>query len=172
MASLLRLSILHTPICGEDKGSGGKTTSDSGQDRSFQSHRRLWRTDRDGGSWLRDQRWCPNDPPSQAADRNISQTPSARTVLISLGVPRCPPPPPYSPPYTHLKSSRMYLNRDACCSPSLLSLRVVGSVSSPSDETKDGGPVCYRFAHVKDPTETGKTLPWQHSVEIPSTFRN
>ena len=32
---------------GEEKGSGGKTTPENGQDWTFQSHRGLWKTDRD-----------------------------------------------------------------------------------------------------------------------------
>ena len=47
-----------------------------------------------------------------------------------------------------------------------LSLRVVGSMSSPSHQTKHKGPICCRFVHVKDLTSTEKTLPWQNSAEI------
>ena len=52
----------------------GKTKEVVGRPRqkvdrtTFQSHRGLWKTDRDGGSWLRDLQWCPYDPLGQATD--------------------------------------------------------------------------------------------------------
>ena len=53
---------------GGDQASGGKTTSGSEQDWTFQRHKWLWTTDRDGGSWLRYHRRCPYDPPGQWTD--------------------------------------------------------------------------------------------------------
>ena len=38
------------------------TTSGNGQAWSSPSHRGQWRTGKDGGNWLRDRLWCPNDP--------------------------------------------------------------------------------------------------------------
>lgn len=43
--------------------------------------------------------------------------------------------------------------------PSLLDLRVVDSVSNPSDEAKNRSPACFRLAHVKDPTAVEKRCP-------------
>ena len=56
---------------GKTKEAVGGTTSESGHDWTFQSHRGLWKTDRDGGSWLRDYRWCPKDPLGQGTDRSM-----------------------------------------------------------------------------------------------------
>ena len=49
----------------EDKAGrrrGGKTTSGNEQAWSSQSHRGQWRTEKNGGNWLWNHRWCPNDP--------------------------------------------------------------------------------------------------------------
>ena len=45
-----------------ERGRGGKTTSGNGQAWSSPSPRRQWRTGKNGGSWLRNYLWCPNDP--------------------------------------------------------------------------------------------------------------
>ena len=42
----------------------------------------------------------------------------------------------------------------------LLSLRLVGSVSTPSDELINRDSICYRHAHVKYSTATESALPW------------
>ena len=47
-----------------DRGRGGKTTSGNGQVWSSLSPRGQWRTGRNGGNWLRNHLWCPNDPRS------------------------------------------------------------------------------------------------------------
>ena len=46
----------------EDRGRGGKTTSGNGQAWSSPSPRGQWRTGKNGGNWLRNHLWCPNDP--------------------------------------------------------------------------------------------------------------
>ena len=45
-----------------DKGRGGKTTSGNGQAWSSPSPRGQWKTVKNGGHWLRNHLWCPNDP--------------------------------------------------------------------------------------------------------------
>ena len=50
---------------GEDKADrrrGGETTSGNGQAWSSPSPRGQWRTDKNGGKWLWNHLWCPNDP--------------------------------------------------------------------------------------------------------------
>ena len=44
-----------------DKERGGKTTSRNGQAWSSASPRGQWRTWKNGGNWLRNHLWCPND---------------------------------------------------------------------------------------------------------------
>ena len=44
------------------RGRGGKTTSGNEQAWSLQSPRRQWRTGENGGNWLQNHLWCPNDP--------------------------------------------------------------------------------------------------------------
>ena len=41
---------------------GGKTTSGNGQAWSSASPRGQWKTGKNGGKWLRNHLWCPNDP--------------------------------------------------------------------------------------------------------------
>ena len=45
-----------------DRGRGGKTTSGNGQAWHSPSPRGPWRTGKNGGNWLRNHLWCPNDP--------------------------------------------------------------------------------------------------------------
>ena len=45
-----------------DRGRGGKTTSGNGQAWSSASPRGQWRTGENGGNWLPNHLWCPNDP--------------------------------------------------------------------------------------------------------------
>ena len=45
-----------------DRGRGGKTTSGNGQAWSSVSPRGQWRTGGNGGKWLRNHLWCPNNP--------------------------------------------------------------------------------------------------------------
>ena len=45
-----------------DRGRGGKTTSGNGQAWSSPSPRGQWSTVKNGGNWLRNHLWCPNDP--------------------------------------------------------------------------------------------------------------
>ena len=45
-----------------DKGKSGKVTSGNRQAWSLQSPRGHWRTGENGGNWLRNHLWCPNDP--------------------------------------------------------------------------------------------------------------
>ena len=40
---------------------GGKTTSGNGQAWNSPSPRGQWRTGKNGGNWLRNRLWCPND---------------------------------------------------------------------------------------------------------------
>ena len=47
-----------------DRGRGGKTTSGNGHSWSLPSPRRQWRTGKNGGNWLQNHLWCPNDPHS------------------------------------------------------------------------------------------------------------
>ena len=44
-----------------DRGRGGKT-SRNGQAWSLPSPRGQWRTGKNGGNWLQNHLWCPNDP--------------------------------------------------------------------------------------------------------------
>ena len=44
------------------EGRGGKTTSGNGQEWNSPSPRGQWRTGKDGGNWLRNHLWCPNQP--------------------------------------------------------------------------------------------------------------
>ena len=44
-----------------DRGRGGKTTSGNGQAWSSVSPRGQWRTETNGGNWLQNHLWCPND---------------------------------------------------------------------------------------------------------------
>ena len=54
-------TILQGTVKGEedkaDRGRGGKTTSGNGQACSSPNH-----TGKNGGNWLRNHLWCPNDP--------------------------------------------------------------------------------------------------------------
>ena len=45
-----------------DRGRGGKTTLGNGQAWSLPSPRGQWRTGKDGGNWLQNHLWCPNNP--------------------------------------------------------------------------------------------------------------
>ena len=45
-----------------DRGRGGKTTSGNGQVWSLRSPRGQWRTWKNGGNWVRNHLWCPNNP--------------------------------------------------------------------------------------------------------------
>ena len=51
-----------------DRGRGGKTKSGNGQAWSSQSPRGQWRTGKDGGNWLRNHLWYPNDPCGHGID--------------------------------------------------------------------------------------------------------
>ena len=53
--------------------------------------------------------------------------------------------------YVCMSSLVHWVHKPVCLLP-VLGLGVVGSVSSPSDETKNRGPVRYRLARVKDLT--------------------
>ena len=45
-----------------DRGRDGKTTSGNGRAWSSPSPRGQWRTEKNGGNWLWNHLWCPNDP--------------------------------------------------------------------------------------------------------------
>ena len=45
-----------------DRRRGGKTTSGNGQTRSSPSPRGQWRKGENGGNWLQNHLWCPDDP--------------------------------------------------------------------------------------------------------------
>ena len=45
-----------------DRGRCGKTTSGNGQAWILPSPRGQWRPGKNGGNWLRNHLWCPNDP--------------------------------------------------------------------------------------------------------------
>ena len=67
LSSGLAKTILQGTVKGEedkaDRGRGGKTTSGNGQAWSSLSPRGQWRTEkRNGGNWLQNHLWCPNDP--------------------------------------------------------------------------------------------------------------
>ena len=61
----LAKTILQGTVKGEedkaDRGRGGKTTSGNGQAWSSPSPRGQWRTGKNGGNWLWNHLWCPND---------------------------------------------------------------------------------------------------------------
>ena len=46
----------------QEQGRSGKSTSGNGQAWSSPSPRGQWRTRINGGNWLRNHLWCPNDP--------------------------------------------------------------------------------------------------------------
>ena len=64
-SSGLAKTILQGTVKGEedkaDRGRGGKTTLGNGQ-WSLPSPRGQWRTGKNGGNWLPNHLWCPNDP--------------------------------------------------------------------------------------------------------------
>ena len=45
-------------------------------------------------------------------------------------------------------------------------MRMVGSVSTPSDEMKNQGPICYRHMHTMDPMAAEEKKGRTNSVEI------
>ena len=51
-----------------DGGRGGKTTSGNRQAWSSPSPRGQWRTRKNGGNWLQNHLWCPNDPRGYGID--------------------------------------------------------------------------------------------------------
>ena len=51
-----------------DRGRSGKTTVGNGQAWSSLSPRRQWRAGKNGGNWLRNHLWCPNDPRRSGID--------------------------------------------------------------------------------------------------------
>ena len=57
---------------------------------------------------------------------------------------------------------RGYGLESRCTSSFFFTFRVVDSVSSPSDDTKNRGPLFHRPAHVKDPTKS----PGQNSATV------
>ena len=57
-----------------DRGRGGKTTSGNGQAWSSPSPRGQWRTEKNGGNWLRSHLWCPNNPRGKGIDDNDDET--------------------------------------------------------------------------------------------------
>ena len=72
---------------GEDKGIGGKTASESGQDWSLcHGHRGLCKTDRDGSIWLWGHWWCPYNPLGQGTDRLRGKRFHTALALRSLPV--------------------------------------------------------------------------------------
>ena len=46
----------------QHRARSGKTTSGNGQAWSSPSPRGRWRTGKNGGNWMRNHLWCPNDP--------------------------------------------------------------------------------------------------------------
>ena len=68
-SSGLAKTILQGTVNGEkkdkaDRGRGG-STSGNGQAWSSPSPRRQWRIEKNGGSWLQNHLWCPNNPHGQ-----------------------------------------------------------------------------------------------------------
>ena len=67
-SSGLAKTILQGTVKGEEdktgRGRGGKTTSGNGQAWSLASPRGQWKSGKNGGNWLQNQLWCPNDPHS------------------------------------------------------------------------------------------------------------
>ena len=67
-SSGLAKTILQGTVKGEedkaDRERGGETTSGNGQAWSSPIHRGLRRTGKDGGNWLQNHLWCPNNPRS------------------------------------------------------------------------------------------------------------
>ena len=50
---------------------GGKTTSGNGQAWSSPSPKGQWRKGKNGGNWLRNHLWCPNDPRGRGIDDDV-----------------------------------------------------------------------------------------------------
>ena len=77
-SSGLAKTVLQGTVKGEedkaDRGRGGKTTSGNGQAWSSPSPRGQRRTGKDGGNWLRNNLWCPNDPRGWGIDDDDDDT--------------------------------------------------------------------------------------------------
>ena len=56
-----------------DRGRGGKTTSGNGQAWSSPSPSGQWRTGENGGNWLQNHLWCPNDHRGKGIDDNNAE---------------------------------------------------------------------------------------------------
>ena len=54
-----------------DRERGVKTTSGNGQARSSPSPRGQWGKEKNGGNWLRNHLWCPNDPRGKGIDEMV-----------------------------------------------------------------------------------------------------
>ena len=69
-----------------DRGRGGKITSGNGQAWSLPSPRGQWRTGKNGGNWLQNHLWCPNNPRGQGIDDNDDKNVAIyrRTLIKSL----------------------------------------------------------------------------------------
>ena len=72
-----------------DRGRGGKTTSENGQAWCLPSPRGQWRTGKNGGKWLQNHLWCPNDPHGYRVDDDDDEfsTLSLQQRLSSYGSP-------------------------------------------------------------------------------------
>ena len=64
-----------------------------------------------------------------------------------------------------LRSCRFKLQSSSNLLPPLLHLRVVGTVSSPLDQTENSSPTCHRLTHTQDPTAAKNCHPVQKCVE-------
>ena len=51
-----------------DRGKGGRTTSGNAQAVSSPNRRGQWRAGKNGGNWLRNHKWRPNDPGGEGID--------------------------------------------------------------------------------------------------------
>ena len=71
-----------------DTGRGGKTTAGNAQAWSLPSPRGQWKTEKNGGNWLRNHLRCPNDPCGQGIDEREwssgSSLPPSVMTLIQL----------------------------------------------------------------------------------------
>ena len=75
-----------------DRGGGVKTTSGNGQAWSSPSPRGQRRTGENGGNWLRNHLWCPNDPRGQEIhDESVLMADSLQTRILEdwWSVPGC-----------------------------------------------------------------------------------
>ena len=67
-----------------DRGRGGKTTSENGQAVSSPSRRGQWRTGENGGNWLWNHLWSPNDPRGRGIDDDDDENMTGQSDMLGF----------------------------------------------------------------------------------------